>query len=357
MTQVTRRNALRLGIPVGLGLLAAPTLLVPSANAKGFELTGAGMEALRASLAAGGQILPDRIIGPEGHVTDGGFFSRWMELGPQLGLMLYGWPISDLFDENLEVGGGATKSFKVQYFERVRMEYHPEFQSPHHILLGQFGREILNFRKGGGGGGVPAMKINGPVPAGAYGGPGDLESLRRIYLDRNAPLNEWVHLIFDNVAYGKSGGYEGQMSWHHNFKGLQLIGCYLTQFARNDGSFRIRMVAEDATAAFAIHKEARWKDQFTGGGDVVTTVNIRTMGGAPIRVIHPGTGAILWQGNASPRGGDIEFLMPDQGHVAFQVGGQDPAKSFEYIVWFGIKNRPEVAGQTIYTVDVRDKQF
>ena len=35
------------------------------------------------------------------------------------------------------------KTYQVQYFERVRMEYHPENQPPYDVLLGQFGRRIL----------------------------------------------------------------------------------------------------------------------------------------------------------------------------------------------------------------------
>jgi len=31
----------------------------------------------------------------------------------------------------------------VQYFERVRLEYHPENPVPYDIFLGQFGRQIL----------------------------------------------------------------------------------------------------------------------------------------------------------------------------------------------------------------------
>jgi hypothetical protein len=40
--------------------------------------------------------------------------------------------------ETLEDG----KPYKVQYFERVRMELHPENPPPYDVLLGQFGRRI-----------------------------------------------------------------------------------------------------------------------------------------------------------------------------------------------------------------------
>jgi hypothetical protein len=46
----------------------------------------------------------------------------------------------------------------VQYFERVRMEYHPENADPYKVLLGQFGRRVH-------GGADPAV---GAIPGAAY---------------------------------------------------------------------------------------------------------------------------------------------------------------------------------------------
>ena len=63
------------------------------------------------------------------------FLSYWSAHGQ---LPINGYPISDEFSETLEDG----KSYKVQYFERVRMEHHPENQPPFDVLLGQFGRRI-----------------------------------------------------------------------------------------------------------------------------------------------------------------------------------------------------------------------
>jgi hypothetical protein len=53
-------------------------------------------------------------------------------------LAINGYPISDQFVETLE----DNKPYTVQYFERVRMELHPENQPPYNVLLGQFGRRI-----------------------------------------------------------------------------------------------------------------------------------------------------------------------------------------------------------------------
>ncbi|HEX5503569.1 MAG TPA: hypothetical protein VFW96_13175 [Thermomicrobiales bacterium] len=62
------------------------------------------------------------------------FLAYWQAHG---GLAINGYPISDAHTETLENG----KPYYVQYFERVRMEYHPEISDPQYqVLLGQFGR-------------------------------------------------------------------------------------------------------------------------------------------------------------------------------------------------------------------------
>jgi hypothetical protein len=70
-----------------------------------------------------------------GFTVSGRFLAYWETNG---GLALNGFPISAPRDEVLEDG----KTYQVQYFERVRMEYHLENLPPDDILLGQFGRRI-----------------------------------------------------------------------------------------------------------------------------------------------------------------------------------------------------------------------
>ena len=59
----------------------------------------------------------------------------------RFGLQSIGWPISDQHQEN-----GLT----VQYFERVRMEYHPENAAPYDVLLSQLGTSYYKQRFGAG---------------------------------------------------------------------------------------------------------------------------------------------------------------------------------------------------------------
>jgi len=79
------------------------------------------------------------------------FLAYWEAHG---GLAVNGYPISDPLQERLEDGQIDT----VQYFERVRLEYHPEDAPATEVLLGQLGRRVLA--------GHPAAP-SAPVPAAA----------------------------------------------------------------------------------------------------------------------------------------------------------------------------------------------
>jgi hypothetical protein len=70
-----------------------------------------------------------------GHNLGGGFRAYWTANG---GLAQFGFPLTEERRERLEDGNQYT----VQYFERARLEYHPENPAPYDILLGQFGRRI-----------------------------------------------------------------------------------------------------------------------------------------------------------------------------------------------------------------------
>ena len=76
---------------------------------------------------------PGQCFAQTGQCVHGDFFDYWHTHG---GLAINGYPLSGLFPEQLEDG----KVYLVQYFERVRMEYHPENPAPYNVLLGQFGR-------------------------------------------------------------------------------------------------------------------------------------------------------------------------------------------------------------------------
>lgn len=73
-----------------------------------------------------------------GHTLGGGFRQYWINNG---GLMSFGFPISEQFQEVSKTDG---QTHTVQYFERVRIEWHPENKgTQYEYLLGHLGREIL----------------------------------------------------------------------------------------------------------------------------------------------------------------------------------------------------------------------
>ena len=84
----------------------------------------------RAPAAPGARYFPET-----GHNLSGRFRAYWESHG---GLSIYGYPLSEEFQE-----GGYT----VQYFERNRFEYHPEYGgSPYEVLLGRLGATLTEGR-------------------------------------------------------------------------------------------------------------------------------------------------------------------------------------------------------------------
>ena len=71
-----------------------------------------------------------------GFCVQGRFLNYWQANG---GLARNGFPLTNERREVLEDG----QVYVVQYFERVRLEYHPENAAPYDVLLGQFGRRWL----------------------------------------------------------------------------------------------------------------------------------------------------------------------------------------------------------------------
>ncbi|MGA7669262.1 MAG: glycosyl hydrolase family 18 protein [Nitrolancea sp.] len=69
-----------------------------------------------------------------GHSLAFGFKHFWENSG---GLPVFGYPLTEEFsEENADTG----KTYTVQYFERQRFEYHPEYQgTPYEVLLGRLG--------------------------------------------------------------------------------------------------------------------------------------------------------------------------------------------------------------------------
>jgi hypothetical protein len=76
-----------------------------------------------------------------GHNMGREFASYWREHG---GLAVYGYPISEPFPE---VSPSDSKVYLAQYFERNRLEWHPELPDPYKVSLGLLGVQVVYGRK------------------------------------------------------------------------------------------------------------------------------------------------------------------------------------------------------------------
>ena len=112
-----------------------------------------------------------------GFCARGRFLAYWTANG---GLTINGFPLSDERRETLEDGNEYT----VQYFERARLEYHPENLAPYDVLLGQFGRRIY------------AGTVSNPLPA--------IDERFRGYWEANGGLAQF--------GYPISGSYPEQLA-------------------------------------------------------------------------------------------------------------------------------------------------
>ncbi|MGQ9928427.1 MAG: hypothetical protein ACUVS4_16365 [Chloroflexaceae bacterium] len=91
-----------------------------------------------------------RFVPETGHSLGGRFLQFWELYG---GLRVFGYPISEEFDEVLPDG----RTYRVQYFERARMEYHPELAgTPDEVQLGLLGLALYR--------GEPRPTTVQPVP-------------------------------------------------------------------------------------------------------------------------------------------------------------------------------------------------
>jgi hypothetical protein len=94
-----------------------------------------------------------RYFAATGHNLTGKLLDYWTRTG---GLPIYGYPISEQFSER-SIGDGHD--YVVQYFERNRLELHPEQAgTPYEVQLGLLGSELLD-KQGG-----PAAFANRGAP-------------------------------------------------------------------------------------------------------------------------------------------------------------------------------------------------
>ena len=81
---------------------------------------------------------PELCFSQTGHCIDGVFVEYWRSNG---GLPVFGYPI---FPARHEVNADTGETYLTQWFERTRLEYHPELaDTPYSVLLGRLGADSL----------------------------------------------------------------------------------------------------------------------------------------------------------------------------------------------------------------------
>src|SRR5437868_3219543 len=96
-------------------------------------LAAGALAPLGASAAPG--VYFTRYYGETGHNLMMPFLKYWDQQG---GLPVFGYPKSEAF-----LAENEGHWYAVQWFERQRLEHHPEHAYPYHILLGRLGAEAL----------------------------------------------------------------------------------------------------------------------------------------------------------------------------------------------------------------------
>jgi hypothetical protein len=89
---------------------------------------------------------PDsRFFSETGHTLTRPFRAYWERHG---GLAQFGYPITDAFEQ---VSSAAGRAYTTQYFERARLEYHPEIAPPNDVVLSALGTAAYRQRYGAAG--------------------------------------------------------------------------------------------------------------------------------------------------------------------------------------------------------------
>ncbi|HEY0068956.1 MAG TPA: hypothetical protein VGE04_03215 [Chloroflexia bacterium] len=146
-------------------------------------------------------------FGATGHNLDGKFLDYWQAHG---GLPIFGYPLTEAFYE---------RGYQVQYFERARMELHPENAgSLYEILLGQLGTERLK---------AEGRKVS----------PGD-------------PLPVLGDLAFPETGYGVGGAF---LDYWRQHGGLPQFGYPVSPELRDEASGLTVQYFE--RARFELHPE------------------------------------------------------------------------------------------------------
>jgi carbon dioxide concentrating mechanism protein CcmM len=127
------------------------------------------------------------------HSIKGVFRNYWHNNG---GLAVFGYPISEEFDETNPVDG---KRYRVQYFERARFEHHPEHRGTRHeVQLGHLGTQYAAMRT------LPSdVTERQPGPGAPFPPKGQVTVSRSTPVVVNDSFISPLVELFGNVSVGK----------------------------------------------------------------------------------------------------------------------------------------------------------
>lgn len=162
-----------------------------------------------------------RFFEQTGYNLCGRFLQYWEQNG---GLERFGYPITDAINDNLTPTMGELN---LQYFERRRMELHPENQPPYDVLLGLLGNEIRGHYR----------QCN---PAVSDFFKGMHTRIQRSNIALGCPTSPKTDLVEGSYLYLE----RGEMLWIPIEPGRSLI--YVMLYQRSNESGREYYIFEDA---------------------------------------------------------------------------------------------------------------
>ncbi len=188
-------------------------------------------------IAAFADSMDHRYFAATGHSLNFGFKAYWEANG---GLAQFGYPISEEFTER---NPDMEQEYTVQYFERERFEYHPEFAgTPYEVELGRLGAQV-------------ALTRGYPVNGQATPTPGDPLSARFAALSNS---NERLRGLLGppaTMSFQSPGAVlefeHGRLIAHREDGGLNLISvlCGDPQTGQAFVSSRLTLYYEDTFSA------------------------------------------------------------------------------------------------------------
>ncbi|MHB8644488.1 MAG: L,D-transpeptidase [Thermomicrobiales bacterium] len=245
------------------------------------------------------------------HAVGGAFMKYWTNNG---GLTRFGFPVT----EETSIKDTTGKQITVQFFERVRMEYHPENAgTQYEVLLGQLGRELAGSRND--------------------------QPLQAVPESTKSQLNDDGALYFPETKHTLANGF--RLYWQAN-GGLPIYGYPLSQ------EFTEKNADDGNTYAVQYFERARfeWHPEVNGG-----SVLIGLMGKSSAQTIKANMNArdqgnlTVWAPNLSEKWIEVDL---GQQRLNAHVGN---AVVYTTLVSTGIPADPTPPGEyRVYTKLVKD---